>query len=100
MMSTKSAVTSFRSPSGMKPKSTACPTAIPGGGGVGLAARAVPHWLQKRDPARLSCPQLVQLIGSAVPQALQNFAVSGFSASQLTHCMGTQDLVALHALRS
>jgi hypothetical protein len=46
--------------------------------------------LQKRDPARLSCPQLVHLIGSAVPQALQNFAVSGFSASQLTHRMGTR----------
>src|SRR5262249_4994764 len=88
MMSTKSAVTSFRSPSGMKPESTACPRAIPGGA-VGLAARAVPHWLQKRDPARLSCPQLVHLIGSAVPQALQNFAVSGFSASQFAHCIGT-----------
>jgi hypothetical protein len=46
--------------------------------------------LQKRDPGRLNCPQLVHLIGSAVPQALQNFAVSGFSASQLEHCMGTR----------
>src|SRR5262245_24885485 len=91
MMSTKSAVKSFRSPSGMKPESTACPRAIPGGGdAVGLTARAVPHWLQKRDPARLSWPQLVHLIGSAVPQALQNFAVSGFSASQFAHCIGTR----------
>jgi hypothetical protein len=55
-----------------------------------MAARAVPHWLQKRDPGRFGCPQLLQLIGSAVPQALQNFAVSGFSASQLKHRMGTR----------
>jgi hypothetical protein len=32
----------------------------------------------------------VHLIGSAVPQALQNFAVSGFTASQLKHRMGTR----------
>jgi hypothetical protein len=61
---------------------------------------AAPHWLQKREPVRLICPQVPHLIGNAVPQALQNFAVSGLSASQLKHRMGTRNFVAVHAVKS
>ena len=68
--------------------------------GLAVAARAAPHWLQKREPARLSWPQELHLIGNAVPQALQNFAVSGLSASQLEHRMGTRNVVAVHDVRS
>src|SRR5262245_9969300 len=88
MMSTKSAVTSLRSPSGTKPNSAAWPTAISDGRGSGPGAvSAEPHWLQKREPARLGCPQLRHVTGNATPHELQNLAVSGLSASQFEHRM-------------
>jgi hypothetical protein len=48
---------------------------------------AEPHWLQKREPARLGCPHFEQTIDNAAPQEPQNFAVSALSAWQLGHRM-------------
>jgi hypothetical protein len=62
MMSTKSAVTSLRSPSGTSRESTAPPNEIEctGAGSRGLTSpaawllMALPHSLQNREPGRLS----------------------------------------------
>jgi hypothetical protein len=62
-MSTKSAVTSLRSPSGMKPESAARVMATPGADlAVETEPIAAPHSLQKRDPGGLKRPQPGHLI--------------------------------------
>src|SRR4029078_9737037 len=53
----------------------------------GAAVSWPPHSVQKRLPAPLIWPQLEQASPSRAPQALQNLAVLGLSASQAWHCI-------------
>jgi hypothetical protein len=89
MMSTKRAVTSLRSPSGIKLASAARLTATrePLSGRSELVETAAPQALQKRDPGGHIWPQREHSVASASPQWLQNRAVASFSASHFAHLM-------------